>query len=222
MTYVSTTSRASYWELHHHLPFASAKALLPALVAGYLIPTILVFWPFQDINTLQFMLALWQLSPFFVNAMWWILSKLFNVASRSTNPRSRDDVQYVKAIYIVAFVVAAASHIAILAICATSDKPDITLRTVFMPVQRGSWSLDEALHFIFQYDFWIIAGASTTWCYLAAWDLRRLNLTSAALWQAVALQTLCSIMLGPGAALSATWYWREEQMEKRVSHVKRP
>ncbi len=70
---------------------------------------------------------------------------------------------------------------------------------------------------IFQVDFWIISAASLVWAYLAVWDLKRIGKTDVSLIQTTAAILLGSIVVGPAAAVTGVWYWREHIMAKKIS-----
>jgi hypothetical protein len=53
-----------------HIPPCYAKTLTPALLIGYVIPTMLSYWPTFTLNTLQTWNFVWQLWP-----IWIVLSQ---------------------------------------------------------------------------------------------------------------------------------------------------
>lgn len=221
---------AKYWSTSGRpVPLGYAKALLPALVIGYLIPTIALFLPDSDPEQKlrQFLVFLWQPSPLYVNGLLSILSRVF--ASSNTNTpalvearkgtatvqEQNQDVKYLNSIYTVAFVATAAAHLATFYVMLTSTDPQHSFTHVFVkPHDWGQSGVTKGLHAIFQADYWIIFLASLVWAYLAVWDLKRGGKTDVSLFTAAVLIVVGSAVVGPAAALAGVWYWRENVMVK--------
>lgn len=199
-----------------------AKALLPALVLGYLVPTILMFLPYSDENlwTTQAMVALWQPCPWFVDALLWLFSM---ACSGTETPKQQKkslsgDIEYLDSIYSVAFVVAALSHVGTALVCLVSNDPQHSFSYVFM--MRSSTeeiSLVQGMHAIFKADFWIIFVASLVWAFLAVWDCKRSGLAEISLGQAALAILIGAILVGPAATVTGVWYWREHIMVEESS-----
>lgn len=214
LCYVISTSDATYWNQHPVVSPIHAKALLPALTLGYLVPTALVFFPYQDLHARQAAVALWQVSPFLVNFLWYILARLLpNQAMqerKSSVQQQRDSLPWLKAIYITASSASACTHWTVIYLVSASK---LQLRTVFVPEHHAEWTMTSALLFIFQIDFWVIFACTTAWSLLAAWDEdSRQNASRVGFYTAALLISLCTVCFGPGAALSLTWYRRELNM----------
>ncbi|KAJ9620426.1 hypothetical protein H2204_012273 [Knufia peltigerae] len=203
---------------------AYAKSLLPALGIGYLIPTILMFLPYsqEDYWTTQFMIALWQPSPWFVNAIRWVLSKFYakeqpgGVEDENGSEDHPADLDYLGTIYRMTFVVSAVTHIATMAICFFSTRPEYSFRQVFIPGEiTTDTSLSEALRMIFQVDFWIIFSAALVWALFAVWELKRVGLTDVGLLNNAVTMVVQAIIFGPAATTARFWSWREYMMIKK-------
>src|SRR3954451_17944183 len=110
------SSRKEYWSpAARHIPVAYAKALLPALVLGYLIPTIAVYIPFSDPNMYltQGLVALWQPTPFFVNLLLFVFTSFSGKsASESKSVNKRAETMYLNRISLTLFAVSAITHTA--------------------------------------------------------------------------------------------------------------
>ena len=186
-----------------------AKALLPALAIGYLVPTIILFWPWKDINTVQLVIALWQPAPLFPILLLAVLPKI--LSSSSTKIATGDDsTAQLRRLYAFTGLVTACVHIGVLYAVYTSSNPEVSFERVFIPViVRGRIDPSKGLAFIFQIDFWIIFGASLLWAWQAVFDLRLIGVTNASPLQAAILILITSVVLGPGAAICGVWYWRE-------------
>lgn len=88
----------------------------------------------------------------------------------------------------------------------------------------------QALHWVFQWDLYGIFGSGLLWCLLAVYDVRRLlplgrggggekknkeekeEVEVMGLVPALALIVAGTVALGPGAAVAAVLYWREEKL----------
>ncbi|KAK5162735.1 uncharacterized protein LTR77_011218 [Saxophila tyrrhenica] len=218
LCFTLTTSTTVYGNDSHSIPPTTARGLLPALLVGYVVPTTLMYLPFLDIDTQQFMVALWQPSPFFVNILWISYTRLAGAADDSqVGQGSRGNGEKtVKTLYVSSAVISAVVHVGVIGICLTSNDPQQSLWDVFMLENRESWSMSQALLFIFQIDFWIIFAASIACACIVVWDLHSLGLTTLGMVQAFAVIAFVSVVLGPGAALSGVWYWREGMLGKKA------
>jgi hypothetical protein len=170
-----------------------------------------MFYPKLSVYTRQAAVALWQVTPFLVNLIWWISTHLLRSRreARSEQQQQLESLPWIKAIYILISVVCACTHWIAIYLINTSD---LHFQTVFVPQHQEGWAMASALHFIFQVDFWIIFACTTAWCLLAVYDLRKTSTNCMALRTSTVIITLCTVFLGPGAALGLTWYYRELKM----------
>lgn len=202
------------------IPSAKARGLLLALILGYIIPTGIMYMPFLDIETQQLLIAFWQPSPILVNILWYIFTKV--IPSSET---SKEDIietrAYVNLIYATVIFVSAFTHVSVVVACLTSSRPDVGLSSVMLPFHRDEWTMDEALLFIFQIDFWVIFAAALTACYISIWDLSSLGLTTMGIWGGIFELSTVAVLLGPGAAVGLGWYWREKGMYQAAQKLKK-
>ncbi|OQV04581.1 hypothetical protein CLAIMM_09441 [Cladophialophora immunda] len=221
LAYLYDTSSNQYWTKPRRVPLPYAKALLPAVVIGYLIPTILMFLPYSapDLWTTQAMVAFWQPSPWYVDGLLWLLPKFYPGGASTTHARAKqekasghDDIGYLNTVYMVSFAVAALSHVAVMSTCLLSSNPQHSFQHMFLPPSADGVhaSLVQGIHGIFQADYWIIFAASVAWAYLAIWDLKRAGLKrDVGLGAALAAMVLGCVVLGPAATVTLVWWWRE-------------
>jgi hypothetical protein len=206
-----STATSKYWSNASEMSSQRSRTLLPALLVGYLLPTMLMYAPNIDIMTRQFFVAFWQPSPIFVNIIWVSLSAIL-LGKERRGPS--DSISYIKATYAASTAISALVHIGVIAACLTSNNPDLSIAKVLLPGTRDHNSMSKAMHFIFKADYWIIVGAALTSCVVAAWDLKYLRTSKAGFIRPVALLIAAAVAVGPGAAYSAFWYFREKQMHK--------
>lgn len=220
IAYLYESRGTKYWTTSQRtVPLHYAKALLPALIIGYLIPTVALFLddPDPEQKMRQFLVFFWQPTPLYVNVILFLLSKLFGSGNpapkKGGNTSPTHDVKYLNALYVVAFAVTAVAHIAAFYVVFTSTDPQHSFTHVFVkPHDWGQSGVTKGLHAVFQADYWIIFIASLVWAYLAVCDLRRGGKTDVSRFQSAALIIIGSIVVGPAATLAGVWYWRENVM----------
>ncbi|KAF2804993.1 FAD-binding domain-containing protein [Mytilinidion resinicola] len=223
IAYTWISDREPYWwALSRFVPIHYAKALLPANIIGYVLPTILMFLPWQDPATIQNFEALWQLSPMFVP----LLTVLFGAVHSWRYPQKDAhltpyaneepaDLRDLQRIYAVVGVLGTALHWGILFKLLTSTDAALSISSVFVPDFRAEKkSLGQGIQALFLADFWGFYLASYVWCCSAVWDLKRVGRTVADVGRAAALILLANVVVGPGAAMAGVWYWREGAMAR--------
>ncbi|KAK3311780.1 hypothetical protein B0H66DRAFT_571455 [Apodospora peruviana] len=191
-----------------------ANSLLPALVLGYLTPTIALYLPWGNQDLLQVLAAIWQPAPFIPNLLVGVASIIFS-CSPSGDKTARKSPNPVFIVYIVSGVICAAAHIAFVSTCLTS--PNLSLASVLLP-NMTTWKRDIAhgLLFMFQWDFWVCFASTLLWCWVSVADTLRVvgssTSSGSGLVKAGVGIVLLSIVAGPGAAVAATWYWVDDRM----------
>ncbi|KIW73679.1 hypothetical protein PV04_01777 [Phialophora macrospora] len=185
---------------------------------GYALPTILMFLPWREPSTIQNFESLWQPSPMFVPLICSILGYCFakRRGLKQTSPKAKEpfpDVPYLKQLYVVAGALGVVLHVSSLARILSS--PTLSLTSVFWPdFTAQPKPFGEGLRTIFLADFWGFHVATYAWLCMAAWDLRRMGRTTVDMGEAAALIPLGSLVIGPGATMTAVWYWRENSLAK--------
>lgn len=219
LSYLRESAQKDYWSPEsRHVQTGYAKALLPSLIIGYLLPTILMYLPFSDpdLSLTQILVALWQPSPLFVNLFLLTVSTALGnepASSEKATFQPPNDIKYLNSLYIISFTVAAMAHFSTVFTCLSSAHPEISLtRTLVRVPLRERMAMPEALHFIFQVDFWIIFTVSLTAAYISLWDLKRMGKTDLSLINAATSMLVAVICVGPGATIAGVWYMREQMM----------
>jgi len=210
-----------WWPLSRDVPPRYSKTILPAVLLGYALPTVLMFWPWKDPNMVQGMTAFWQPSPIYVQILIVIFAYFYNL--RYPEPKHNDrkakdeprDLKDLKLIYIVTFLIGVFLHFGVVYTLLTSTDPQLSFRTTFVPdIEIRQKSLGEGLRNLWLSDFYGFFLASFLWCSYAVWDLKRVGRANVDVWKASALIALANILFGPGSAMSAVWYWRESAMAR--------
>lgn len=207
---VYTTSRSVYARTTGRpVPSNVAKVLLPALCLGYVIPTILMFLPHEDIITQQNAIAFWQASPLYVSLLVWAGSKALS-ATKATKPLDLEifenkDLPYLQSGYAFCFFATAITHISMLVYTGLSNSVSISQSFFSLP---GLETID--IPGFFKYDMLLCFGSVAVWLLYSVFELRRLGyITTSTSFKAAGLTIASGVFVGPGAAYAAVWAWRE-------------
>jgi hypothetical protein len=205
-----TTSRRVYTRTTGRpVPSHVAKALLPSLCLGYIIPTVLMFLPHEDSITLQNIIAFWQPSPLYVSLLVWTGSKSLSALSP---PKRFDweifdnkDLSYLQSGYAFCFFSTAISHICIIIYAGLS--PSVSIIESFLNLP-GFDAMD--ITGFWKYDMILCFGSVAVWLFHSVFELRRLGyITTSTALKAMGLTLASGIVVGPGATYAGVWAWRE-------------
>ncbi|KAI1463889.1 uncharacterized protein F4812DRAFT_444839 [Daldinia caldariorum] len=222
LAYVVTSRDDAYFFQGRELSAGRAVSLLPAVIIGYLIPTVAVYYPWDDAKRAQYLTALWQPAPIIVS----VLISVFSFLVPSSSPTAvakNGDVKHLKRVYLTAGLVAAIAHVGLLYTCLTSDDPRLSLSYVFLP-NRATWkdSMGLGLHYIFQVDFLGAFGSTLFWCWLVTYDVLRIlgKPTATDLIKAVLGIAFATVVAGPGTTIILVWNWVEDRLVMIENGVK--
>ncbi|KAH8890413.1 FAD binding domain-containing protein [Thozetella sp. PMI_491] len=198
---------------------ASAKAVLPALAVGYIVPSILMMTPYKNVSVWQSCIAAWQVAPLLVSP----LTSLFASAIRwfegpkKPDPKeldqlSNDDVPHLLSTYSFTLWSTATVHLATLAYIAVS--PGMSFSSVFFNLQSPFGPLKgdavEGISSFFKYDLIGYVGYMLVSSLYSVYEMRRLGYVTTAEAGRAALAVVGSVpLLGPGAMMAGTWAWKE-------------
>ncbi|RYP47019.1 hypothetical protein DL768_006879 [Monosporascus sp. mg162] len=239
VAYVAASRDDAYHRSGRELRPGYARALLPATVLGYLVPTLAMFahgyWG-RNLHVTQALIAFWQPAPLLVDALLVVFAYVLpcfpsssapSSSSSSLTPVSRasarappknGDVPHLKRLYLVAGLVSAVVHVGTLYACLSSSDPQLSLRHVFVP-SRATWrdGPTPGLHWIFQWDWWGIVASSLLWSWVVVADALRLlhgrkNVAASRLVGVAVGIVALALVAGPGTAIAAVWSWREDKL----------
>lgn len=202
------------------LPVATAKAIPPAAILGYIIPSMLLFFPYSNADIRQVIIAFWQPAPVLVPILTRIFSYLSKIqAGNSNNDASKEinetDLPHLNAVYKATGIIAACFHIFTVIGCMVSD--DLSLTDVLL--RKNSFSpvsdLADGVFAFFQNDCLMTAVAVFLCCMTAVWDLYRVGLSNVTLLGGIGAVVIGFGLVGPGATAAAVWYWREHLLGGR-------
>ncbi|KAG0158292.1 hypothetical protein PDIDSM_5805 [Penicillium digitatum] len=210
------------------LPESTARAVLPALMLGFVVPTIMLFLPLADaLNMRQVFIALWQPAPVYVV----ILTRMFSCVFKSTGSsspakndgaaaqtKSNRDIPYLQTLFAVAGGISACFHVALLLSWAALGTKFITKACIPSEAFPQVAKIANGVFIFFQNDFLLATTATLLWCLASVWDLYRIGVSNVSWQVALASLILGSFAIGPGATVAAVWYWREEVMSRTSFH----
>ncbi|KAJ6007764.1 hypothetical protein N7540_011740 [Penicillium herquei] len=201
-----------------------AQFILPALMMGYLIPTILLFLTWGDSDTPQVVIALWQPAPLVVS----ILTTVLSMASRMMFPSvtqkddspvdTESDLPHLRTLYQVTGTIAACAHTGLMLAGALSS--EISLTRLLFPTDSFApvKTLSEGVFVFFQNDLLLMTASCFLWCLASLWDLHRSGLPSFDMRVCFLGLIAAYVIVGPGATVAAVWFWREEAMSRKPGH----
>lgn len=196
------------------------------MVLGYLVPTLLMFFASSDPDITQSFIAFWQPSPIYVNIILMCFSIIYGIFSpegKATIAADKEapDMPYLRQLYGFSFILSILVHFLTMRMLTQSTHSELTVSKTFLLTSLiRPITIIEGLRAIWLADFWVWAIATMVWCCVSVWDIRRVGLSEVSIGNAIALIALGSILIGPGAVLSACWYWREAMMARTLIPTK--
>ncbi|KAJ5782517.1 hypothetical protein N7457_004291 [Penicillium paradoxum] len=216
LPYFSASSRT--------LPESTARAILPALILGFVVPTILLFFPLANgLNVRQLFIALWQPAPIYVVILTHIFSRGIKFVCSSTPTKTctttrssklNRDIPHLRTLYAMASCISVCFHLGLL-LSGVALGTDFIAKA-FIPFDSfaQATSLADGVAVFFQNDFLLAATATLIWSIASVWDLQRIGISNVSLWVALPGLILGFLAIGPGATTAAVWYWREEVLSR--------
>lgn len=211
-----------------------AKALIPALTLGYVVPSIMMFTPTTNTKSWQDWTALWQFSPVFFTGFTFIFSSVLVWWKRiSTGLKESPfemyedaDVPILKSVYHYAFALQTTAHLAMIAYA--YFHPAITFADLFWNLPNpfeSDWSLPTVgsqITVFLKYDLAMTTIAITAHILYSIWALRQMGYIESSQAVAVALASVLGhLLVGPGATWAGVWSWRESVFAN-LSTINRP
>jgi hypothetical protein len=226
--YLYESTRPNYFApASRQISPAYAKSLPPAMILGYVLPTLALYMPLPDdaqLQLKQMLVAVWQVTPWIVNALLFLLSNTLFSSSSSSSPSTSkrsattsNSFKPIRILYITLFALCSVAHISTLLVSFRSSNPalapfaTLVRRPLVSDVVPGATpGLFEAVHYIFQVDFQCIFAAVVLGELIAVRDLQAVEAVQDS-WPTVALRTVAAIVvLGPAATVVGLAGLREE------------
>lgn len=218
LCYVFYSQRPSYYTTDRAVRLPIAQALVPALVLGFLAPTVMMYIPgIFTKDQLMIWIAVWQFTPLVVNLLLFLFTGLTSLggsmvtSSIPTSKPSTKDVPYLTTVYCIGLIASAAAHLFVLYEIFTT--PSLSFASVFIPdIDKARSSMTQGFHYIFQWDWIIIAVSQLMWAFLNIAQLKMLGVKTPGVAYEILFTTALVVFLGPGGALAFIWWWREDRM----------
>ncbi|CAH0002883.1 unnamed protein product [Clonostachys byssicola] len=202
-----------------------AKSLIPSLVLGYIVPTILLF-TLADGIARQALAAAWQVGPPLVPILTRLISSLalwcsrYRSSEEANEEKEKDDeyerysdadVQQLNIAYAFAFTVQASIHAIVFAFALI--RPGLSVSSILWSVTSfvsGDGYTVEATALFIKHAMTVYIYAVFLHCVYSIWILRaRGYVVTREAIVAVLLVTVGPVLVGPGATWTGLWCWRE-------------
>lgn len=213
ISHLLSTPSAPYTPLPQH-PTSKARALLPAIALGYLLPSAALIFPLPwfSLDTVQIISAIWQPFPLYISAILFILQRFGN----NTATPNDGYLQPLKRTYFASAFVATISHIGVLSYVLTSSSApspaEVFLPPYWFPQLHATRmhgndlpAYRVAARTLFQHDWFTMTLAAFVFFIFSLRTLWSRRGTSA--WTST---ILVDIVFGPGAAVCYAAVQREE------------
>lgn len=206
------------------IPSPVAKALLPATLLGFLLPSVLMLLPRAagDTSGMSAQLALaslWQPSPIYVAILTWTLAKAIELTSaKPVTPLHLEvletkDLAPLKMGYTAVITVMALMHAAVVWWASAPEAMARLLDAFFgLPAPAAVEMAGAAgdLYGFFKWDFVLTAAAMLVWSLYSVFELRRAGyVTTATAGRAGVAVLAGQVVVGPGATYAGLAAWRE-------------
>lgn len=221
------SSRTAYWmPAERFVPYSFSRAVVPALVLGFLVPSALMAasatptWaPYA-----QETIILWQVSPALTSwlAEWMsgFLTRLTRgavgrkVKGKKTPVEDYQgmDMAGLRRLYNFLFIVASTAHTAIL--LSLVWVPGLSVIGAFLPgaVGRPVTNIAEGVGIFLKFDLLLTVVSMFIWCLVNLVEMRRVGIVGLPLLKTIGVLVAGCVLLGPGATFVAFWKWREGKM----------
>ncbi|GKT61946.1 FAD binding domain-containing protein [Colletotrichum tofieldiae] len=195
------------------IPSLVAKALLPALCIGYVLPTALMFIQYGDSVIQQKAIAFWQASTLYVPILTWTFYHItqYAVPTKSLEWElfENKDLPYLQAGYAFTFFACAITHICTLVYAYSS--PTVSLyHSIFGQMTLAPLGFGDDVIRFWKWDMFLYLMTVVFWCFYSIKELRRLGYVSFQEFVIAGVTSLAAIFIvGPAATYTGLWYWRE-------------
>ncbi|EUC51246.1 hypothetical protein COCMIDRAFT_79568 [Bipolaris oryzae ATCC 44560] len=203
-----TGNPQTWWPSALYSRSTQANTLLPALILGMLVPTLLMFFPFQESNTRQMMAIAWMFSPIYVYVLQSVLGCIANLVSVKGSGGWSKSKKSEGWLFLASLVISICAHFYTVAQSLTSDDPQAALSRIFVPRPDNGISSYQGHHNMFLWDYYILMASGVLWCFITARNMERAKIIKAQ-WTMLTIAFAVGIItIGPAASISAFCLWR--------------
>ncbi|KFZ09191.1 hypothetical protein V501_05682 [Pseudogymnoascus sp. VKM F-4519 (FW-2642)] len=189
------------------------KTIIPTILLSYVLPTIGMFAA-TTLFTRQWINGIfWQPFPIYASILQRVLSRFVKDTTdedRIKNPEA--DMPHLRRIYRFAGIAAACAFLYV-----RLRSPVPATEVFFSGIRNPSAAVSvmQSLAKTFRYDQICASSAGAIWTMLSFRDLKRAEKLSAGWGRIVGTFAGLTAVVGPGAAMTAMWAWREETLANR-------
>jgi hypothetical protein len=191
------------------IPVRRARALLPGLLLGAVLPSVAIFLPGSYItpHTRQGLIGFWQFVP-----VWFCLSQNLFAFLFPAREKPGADLPALYSVYGFLTFFSLVVHAYVASHIFDAADPWQMARNVFVPAAWGSsTSIAQTAVTLLRWDFILGVGAAVVWTYMNVWAAVKHRSAGKAVGLAV-LFAVGSVTVGPGFMIPAGFRWREEKL----------
>ncbi|KAE9367468.1 hypothetical protein N431DRAFT_383174 [Stipitochalara longipes BDJ] len=191
------------------VPIRYAKALLPALIFGYIIPTLGFLWPTFTHETKQSWNFVWQFFPIWSALFHELLARCFKDVPEQERGRDlASDLVWLRGTYEFLFLLSASTYIYVFFVS------PVPFSQLFFG-NIWNWgkdvrSLAEGVRLVSRWDEIFVFAGTAVWVLLCFRDLKREEKTKAGWVKLLLIMAGTGFVFGPGASMAVMCAWREE------------
>lgn len=197
-----------------------AKALFPAVLIGYYIPTVVQNLPMVSQSVRQLFCGYWQLYPVWLSIVHHGLSLWYSAAARTTDTKrlqsgrssSDNDMAHIRRAYLITGGISAAVSFYVRFLSGIPTW-DVFIRGMFhspAAVAAAVTSVTDGMVPAMKYDAFFTFMSGLLWISLTFGDLKAEGVLRFGTVRVVSVMLLVVYFSGPGAATAFFWGWREE------------
>jgi hypothetical protein len=191
------------------VPTRYAKTLLPALVFGFIVPTLGFLWPTAALETKQAWNFAWQFFPVWISLFHELFARCFKDAPGEERVRDvASDLVWLRGTYEFLFLLSAGTYLYVFFVS------PIPFSKIFFD---GIWdygkeplSLAEGAGLFLRWDEIFVFLGSAVWILLCFKDLKAEGRTDVSWVKLFTVLLGTGVFFGPGACMAVMCAWREE------------
>ncbi|KAJ9252972.1 hypothetical protein DTO207G8_4492 [Paecilomyces variotii] len=197
-----------------------AKALFPAVLIGYYIPTVVQNLPMVSLSVRQIFCGYWQLYPIRLSIVHHGLSLWYSAAAKATDTKrlqsgrssSDNDMAHIRRAYLITGGISAAVYFYVRFLSGIPTW-DVFIRGMLhspAAVAAAVTSVTDGMVPAMKYDAFFTFVSGLLWISLTFGDLKAGGILRFGTVRVVSVMLLVVYFFGPGAATAFCWGWREE------------
>ena len=195
------------------IPQEKANALVPAILLACVLPgAAMLSTPLLSRSTFQHQdaVVIVQITPVLAALLHYLVSKLYSIVEgREVQTKARSPI--LRQTYLLAGLLSAVTHFWVLSYAVSTKE---SFGSIYLPITNdivenaGSHRVEQGAKLFLHYDCILIYLSMLVWGYILILQTARLNAV------VVAAGLIAGIVaLGPGALITAIFYWKESETE---------